>query len=165
MKKQILASAAIAIALIAAPSAALAVNYTGSTSSNTVSPGGTITYSAETGQPQGTPALVTANPDVTFSPANSTTYAVGAAGHFAFSFVVPTSTAPGTVITLTVTAGTFNDTHTVTVTAISSGGLAHTGVDVAPYLWFGGGGVALGLALIVVVAVTRRNRKLIDTQA
>ena len=167
MKKILFASAALALALVTVPAAASGVSYTGSLDKNSVAPGGTVSYtSTDTGQPSGTPADVSATPDVNYiGSANVGHYTVAADGSLHFSFTLPTSAANGTVFTISVTAGRFTDSKTVTAVVASSSGLPATGVDAAPYIWFGGGAVALGLAIVVVVAVTRRNRKPSISQA
>lgn len=57
-------------------------------------------------------------------------------------------------------SGTF--THSLDVSAIvrpaDSGALGATGFDAAPYLWFGGGAVVLGVAVVLVLASGRRRR-------
>jgi hypothetical protein len=47
---------------------------------------------------------------------------------------------------------------TVNVVTAPADTIAMTGADAAPFLWFGGGLVVLGAALVATLAVLRRNR-------
>jgi hypothetical protein len=138
--------------------------YTGGMSSNTATPGAVVTYSvATTGFPS-TEALASITPDAEFLAANSATYTTSASGGLTFSLRIPAAATPGSTFTLNVTAGTgeeaFADTESITILAVpADDGTALTGFDPAPYLWFGGGLLALGIAVIVVLSVLRRGNR------
>lgn len=156
MKKKIIASLMLAAAAVAVTTSA-AWGYTGALSQNSATPGTTITYTAaSTGQAAGTPVTFTVTPGVDNLVGSST---VASDGSLSFSFSLPSTATNGEVFTASVTAGTFSDTRTITAVVASTSGLAHTGVDTAPYVWFGGGLLALGIALVAVLAVMRRSRK------
>lgn len=146
--------------------AAFAQNpYTGGMSSNTATPGAVVTYSvATTGFPSAE-ALASMTPDAEFLAANTATYTTSAAGGLTFGVRIPATAAPGSVFTLTVAVGAgaeaFSDTETISILAlpaVDEDGTAVTGVDALPYVWFGGGLLALGVTVVVVLAVLRRGR-------
>lgn len=165
MKKQLFAGAALAaLAVFAFAGPAHGANeYTGSLSSNTAAPGATLSYTAaNTGFPD-TEATVTVDPDVVFLAANTATYTTSSTGALNFSFQLPGTAAIGQTFVMTVTAGegagNFEDTETITIVALpADDGTALTGVDPAPYLWFGIGLVVLGAGVLGVLVVSRRNR-------
>lgn len=85
------------------------------------------------------------------------TYAVSPSGTITVTASFPASGTYTFTLTDADTGATLN-TLAVTATVADSDGLADTGFDAAPYLWFGGGTLALGTALIVVLSIVRRNR-------
>lgn len=57
-------------------------------------------------------------------------------------------------------SGSFSHTLTVEATVATADDgdpLAPTGVDAAPYLWFGGGALALGVAILLILRSGRRS--------
>lgn len=58
-------------------------------------------------------------------------------------------------------APAFSDSFTMTAEAAAAPGdsLPETGVNLVPFLWFGGGLVLLGFALVVMLAVVRSSRE------
>jgi hypothetical protein len=98
----------------------------------------------------------------------------GANGDLAFNIKLPASAPAGSVYSLAVSVGTFQDAKTFTLAAApvdsaalpntgstdtGSVALPTTGVDAAPYVWFGGGLLLLGAGLITVLAFVRRSRE------
>jgi hypothetical protein len=170
-KRNIIAGALLGgLLVVGFSSPAFAQNpYTGGMSSNTATPGAVVTYSvATTGFPS-TEALASITPDAEFLAANSATYTTSASGGLTFSVRIPAAATPGSTFTLTVNAGAgaeaFADTESITILALpADDGTALTGVvDPVPYLWFGGGLLALGIAVIVVLSVLRRGNRAADT--
>jgi len=173
MLKKILASAAIAIvALFAAPAAANAAGYGGQGPQAVVAEPGEAVALTFTGLPALTPSTATAPDQVTLASlkaatASKTTDASGSVTYLA------SATIPGTY-TITVTAGAVTATATLTVVpadgagtgagtgsgsgSSADGGLASTGVDPVLFAWIGGGALALGAALVVVLKTVRRAR-------
>jgi hypothetical protein len=98
----------------------------------------------------------------TFKAANTATFvkAADANGGIALDVALP-SDASGSYA-VTGTDGTTIGTATLTVTAVDAGtgtGLAHTGYE-APLLliWGAAGALMLGIALVVVLSIVRRQR-------
>ncbi|MDF2991506.1 MAG: sortase [Microbacterium sp.] len=168
MLRKILAGAAIAAAaLLATPVAANA--YGEQPSPAATVPAGEAAALTFTGLPANTPSTAVAPDAVTLAvlkagTASKPTDASGAVTYFA------SATTPGTY-TITVTAGSAIATATLTVTPTdagsgagtgtgsgSGGGLADTGVDPVLFAWIGGGALALGAALVVVLSTVRRAR-------
>ncbi|HEY0229019.1 MAG TPA: hypothetical protein VGC05_22050 [Mycobacterium sp.] len=163
MKKKIVALIALTFAavLVTAPAAWAAPPYTNGVDHNSGAPGAVITYTATTTEPPTTtPVDVVVTPDVDdLQTASEIHFFVGAGGVIRFSFKIPAAAPNGQVFVIDVHAGRFVDTQSVTAVVPARSGLPATGVDAAPYLWFGGGLLALGIALVVVLAVVRRSRK------
>lgn len=155
MKKKIgiiaAATAAVALAL-GAPAAASAVGYTpvpDVPTQQSVAPGGSFT-------------LITSN----WAPGELVTITYPDSMTLAGTLV---KNASGAGVVSAVGSGTSAGTFSVVFTGATSGAvtfsvtvdpaLAYTGsADPAPYLWLGGGALALGIAAIVTVAVVRRER-------
>jgi hypothetical protein len=168
--KRIIAAIALAfVAALAVPSAAFAASYTSDISANSAQAGVGITYHAYTGAPNQTGSgSVTGSsgatdPIVTASAITVTTNATGVA---TIHFTIPTSAKAGQTFTAVFSIGGVSaPAQTVTVvaplaiTSTSGSPLAFTGVQAVPYFWFGGGLVIVGIALIVVMTITRRSRK------
>jgi hypothetical protein len=158
--------ALVALAVFAVAGPASAVNeYTGGLSSNAATPGATLTYSApQTGFPDSV-ATVTMTPDAEFLTVNSTTYTTSPTGALAFSVRLPGTAAIGQTFVLTVAVGqapgNFEDSETITIVALpaDADGTALTGIDPAPLLWFGGGLLVLGIAVIGVLVAVRRGQR------
>jgi len=155
MKKKIgvIGAAALALGLtLGAPAASMAAGYApipDVPTSQAAAPGGTITLSTSNWAP---------GEDVTITYPDSFTLA-GSIVKTASGAGVVTATASGssagtfTVSFVGATSGTVNFSVTI------DPALAYTGsADPTPYLWLGGGALALGIAAIVTVAVVRRER-------
>ncbi|PRY64648.1 LPXTG-motif cell wall-anchored protein [Glaciihabitans tibetensis] len=160
--------------MLGAQTSAFAADYTGEVTSNTVAPGGTITYSADDTDEDpfttGTASLTgeLALEEAVITPASTlvTSVTTDAAGDLDFSIKLPTSAPVGSVYTLEVIVGEFYDVQTfvlagvpVDTAANASGALPSTGVDATPYVWFGGGLLILGAGLVSVLAFVRRSSK------
>ena len=174
MKTRLIATIAVAGALVlGAQTSAFADDYTGAVTSTTAAPGAVITYSAtDTDLPAGVTgtASLTGNlaaEEAVITPASTKTATVvsGENGDINFTIKLPTSAPAGSTYTLDVAVGSFNDAKTLTVAAVpvdsaaGSSALPSTGVDATPYVWFGGGLLALGAALVSVLAFVRRSNK------
>ncbi|HWH25486.1 MAG TPA: hypothetical protein VNT53_02425 [Pseudolysinimonas sp.] len=164
MKSRIFATlAAVAVLAIGVAGPAYSQPYTGALSANSAAPGGSVEYSSDqTGEPGGTSGTysLTGDPsnalggsavdlaaDVTHS------VEVGSHGELAFTVTLPKDAKPGTVYTLDVTAGTFADTHTITIVGVPDS----ANVSNLTWLWI----VLLVAALIVlalIIVVARRRR-------
>jgi LPXTG-motif cell wall-anchored protein len=176
VKTRIIATTIVAGALVlGAQTSAFAADYTGDVSSNTVAPGGLVTYtSTDTDLAAGVTgtASLTGNlaaEEGAIIPASTLTTSVttGANGDLSFQIKLPTSAPAGSTYSLDVAVGTFNDTVSLAVAAVpadttgsasGSGSLPSTGVDATPYVWFGGGLLALGAGLVSVLAYVRRSK-------
>jgi hypothetical protein len=171
MKKSIIAGAILAVvATLALPTAAMAASYPSTVSANSGAAGSTIVFSASTGQPTGTPAVVSltgnnALESGSITPASTLTNSnitVGANGALSFNIKLPTTAPAGSTYTLAVSAGSFVAQQTLSVTAAAaSSGLAFTGFDAMPYVWFGAGLVVLGAGFFLALFFVRRNRKVV----
>jgi hypothetical protein len=141
--------------------------YTGGLSSNTATPGAVVTYTAATTGFPSADALASITPDAEFLAANSATFTTSATGALAFSVRIPATASPGSTFDLTVSVGdgeeAFLDAESISIVALpADDGTAFTGFDAVPYLWFGGGLLALGIAVIVVLSVLRRGNRAAD---
>jgi LPXTG-motif cell wall-anchored protein len=173
VKTRLIATVAVAGALVlGAQTSAFAADYTGAVTSTTAAPGAVITYSAtDTDLPAGVTgtASLTGNlaaEEAVITPASTKTATVvsGENGDINFTIKLPTSAPAGSTYTLEVAAGSFNDAKTLTVAAVpadtaAGSALPSTGVDATPYVWFGGGLLVLGAALVSVLAFVRRSNK------
>ena len=175
MKTRLIATIAVAGALVlGAQTSAFAADYTGAVNTTAVAPGGVITYSAtDTDLPAGVTGTASltgtlAAEEAVITPASTKTATVvsGENGDINFTIKLPTSAPAGSTYTLDVAVGSFNDVKTLTVAAVpvdsaaaGSSALPSTGVDATPYVWFGGGLLALGAALVSVLAFVRRSNK------
>jgi LPXTG-motif cell wall-anchored protein len=177
VKTRLIATVAVAGALVlGAQTSAFAADYTGGVNSTTAAPGAVITYSAtDTDLPAGVSgtASLTGNlaaEEAVITPASTKTATVvsGANGDINFTIKLPTSAPAGSTYTLAVAAGEFQDAKTLTVAAVpadtaagagAGSALPSTGVDATPYVWFGGGLLVLGAALVSVLAFVRRSNK------
>lgn len=186
MLKKSISAAALAAALILAPSAAFAVSasptpspYAGQdTQSDTAAPGAPVTFTSEqTNLEQGTPIDITVDgpTSVTFQTAvlSTSSTEVGADGTFSFTVTTPADAAPGSVYTGEATGtddllNTYTLDFTITIAAADADGEAEgdgdgaglpvTGAaDTGALVWFGLGALALGVAAVSVVAVKRRQ--------
>jgi len=176
VKTRLIATLAVAGALVlGAQTSAFAADYTGAVNTTAVAPGGIITYSAtDTDLPAGVTGTASltgtlAAEEAVITPASTKTATVvsGENGDINFTIKLPTSAPAGSVYTLDVAVGSFNDVKTLTVAAVpvdsaaaaGSSALPSTGVDATPYVWFGGGLLVLGAALVSVLAFVRRSNK------
>lgn len=174
LKKIFVVAAVLAVAAsVAMPAAAYADPYAGAMSDNSAAPGGTITYSTNTGNPN-TPGEASLSGETDGSPvggsiepavygvAASTSFTTSASGHVSLHVKIPTNAHPGATFTLAVNAGTFHSSPTFAIAkAISpAASLSFTGFDAMPYFWFGGGLLALGVALVIVLSLVRRSRRM-----
>jgi LPXTG-motif cell wall-anchored protein len=178
VKTRLIATTIVAGALVlGAQTSAFAADYTGEVSTNTVAPGGLITYtSTDTDQAPGTTGTASltgtlAAEEGAIIQASTLTTAVttDANGDLSFQVKLPTSAPAGSVYSLDVAVGTFNDSVSLELAAVpvdtagagsatGSGSLPSTGVDATPYVWFGGGLLALGAGLVSVLAYVRRSK-------
>jgi len=155
MKKKfgVIAAAAVALGLtIGAPAASMAAGYApvpDVPTNQSAAPGAGVVLTTSNWAP-GESVTITF-PD-SLSLAGTINKTASGAG-------VVSATATGT------TAGTFSvvftgaTSGTVTFSVTIDPALAYTGsTDMTPYLWLGGGALALGIAAIVTVAVVRRER-------
>ncbi|PJJ55548.1 hypothetical protein [Compostimonas suwonensis] len=164
MAKKAFAAVVLAIlAIFAVPAAANAAGYTPSAPSATTTVGGSTTLTF-TGFPANVPSTATAPDAVTLAVFKATTLSKPTNADGAVSYTA-SATAPGTY-TITVTAGGVTAVGTLTVAPADAGsgsggggGLPSTGYD-APVLiiWAAGGALALGIALVVVLGIVRRQR-------
>ena len=174
MKTRLIATLAVAGALVlGAQTAAFADDYTGAVNSVAGAPGAVITYSATdtdlAAGVVGTASLTgtLAEEEAVITPASTkvATVVSGANGDINFTVKLPTSAPVGSVYTLDVIVGTFQDAKTLTITGVpvdsaaAGSALPSTGVDATPYVWFGGGLLVLGAALVSVLAFVRRSNK------
>jgi hypothetical protein len=173
VKTRLIATIAVAGALVlGAQTSAFAADYTGAVTSTTAAPGAVITYSATdtdlAAGVVGTASLTgtLAEEEAVITPASTkvATVVSGANGDINFTVKLPTSAPAGSVYTLDVVVGDFQDAKTLTITGVpvdtaAGSALPSTGVDVTPYVWFGGGLLVLGAALVSVLAFVRRSNK------
>lgn len=155
MKKfGIIAAAVAAVALtLGAPAAAMADPYAPvpGQGNQSVAPGGTVTLTTAGWTPGETVTIT--YPD-SFTLAATTTRLANPSGVVTVNF--NSASAAGT-FSVVFTSPSFPAGITLSVTVDPA--LAYTGsADPAPYLWLGGGALALGIAAIVTVAVVRRER-------
>lgn len=149
MKKFIAAVILVIVGVFGAPAAAHAA-YPTPSGPTTGAPGATLNYTF-TGIPDAT-VSITSTGDVTLAATVVKSVSGGSAS------VAATFPSTGSyTITATGDSG-YLAAITVRIAAAPSDGLADTGVDATPYLWFGGGLLVLGVALIVVLTVVRRNK-------
>lgn len=154
----------MAAALLAAPVAASAAGYGGQGPATVTVVAGEAATLTFTDLPPNTPSTAVAPDAVTLAilKAGTASKPTDAAGSVTYT---ASATTPGTY-TVTVTAGQTVATATLTVVAADSagssdsggGGLAETGVDPVLFVWIGAGALALGAALVVVLATVRRAR-------
>jgi len=154
MKKfGIIAAAVAAVALtLGAPAAAMADPYAPvpGQGNQSVAPGATITLTTAGWQPS--EAVTITYPD-SFTLAASTVVAANGSGVASVNFASSSAAGTYSVVFTGATSGT------ITLSVTVDPALAYTGsADPAPYLWLGGGALALGIAAIVTVAVVRRER-------
>jgi hypothetical protein len=156
--KKLVTLAALVVAAVFLP--ATAANAYGDVSGpGAAAPGSTYTYTI-TDLPTNADVTLTVNGpgDATIvGLVTSTPKTPTGSGPYTTSFNVTFPTAGTYVLSATQPENTI-DTLSIVVAAVPSDGLANTGVDVTPYLWFGGGLVVLGAALITVLIVVRRNK-------
>jgi LPXTG-motif cell wall-anchored protein len=178
VKTRIIATTIVAGALVlGAQTSAFAADYTGDVSSNSVAPGGLITYTSTdtdlaagvTGSASLTGNLAAEEGAIIQASTLTTSVTTGTNGDLSFQVKLPTSAPAGSTYTLDVAVGTFNDSVTLAVAAVpadtagtgsasGAGSLPSTGVDATPYVWFGGGLLALGAGLVSVLAYVRRSK-------
>jgi len=170
MKKIAFAAGALVIGgLLAVPTAAFAAPgdpYPSTISSNTAAPGAAVTFTAETGQPEGTPATATLDGfqaaeggSITLASTLTKSFAVGADGNLRLAVKIPASAPAGAKYSFAVTAGSFSTTETITAAVAGTADqLSFTGTNAAPFVWLGAGLLAVGAAFIAVFAIKRRNR-------
>lgn len=177
MAKRILAIAAIALAAIfAVPTAAMAAGYVppGNVSSSggpTAAPGGTVTVTFAAGSfnnGETVTVSVTGDPAPTLAVIGTATktYTATATGGVSFNVIIPATATASSVYSVVATGNTSGNvgTYRITVAAASAstpvgGGLAYTGGTISMLVVWGGAGLlALGLALLIVMRVVRRQR-------
>jgi hypothetical protein len=176
MAKKILAIAAIAIAAtFAVPTAAMAAGYVppGNVSSSggaSETPGGTdtITFSAGSFNNGETVTVsVTGDPVATLAVIGTVTktYTATATGGVSFNVIIPTTATASSVYSVVATGNTSGNVGTDRITVAASAstpvssGLAFTGGTISMLVVWGGAGLlALGLALVIVMRVVRRQR-------
>lgn len=171
MGKKSFAAILIAIAAVfAMPLAANAAGYVPNgnvtVSDSTPAPGQAVTVGFADGSftpGETVNASVTGNGTATIAVVKaatvSTTKTVSATGSVSFVVTLPANATGTYTLTVTgVTSGTVG-TAALTVTAADAGGLAATGADF-PFLmvWTAGGALLLGVALLLVLTVVRRQR-------
>jgi LPXTG-motif cell wall-anchored protein len=175
VKTRLIATIAVAGALVlGAQTSAFAADYTGAVNSTAGAPGAVITYSAtDTDLAPGVVGTASltgtlAEEEAVITPASTkvATVVSGANGDINFTVKLPTSAPAGSVYTLDVVVGSFQDAKTLTIASVpvdsaaaGSSALPSTGVDATPYVWFGGGLLVLGAALVSVLAFVRRSNK------
>jgi LPXTG-motif cell wall-anchored protein len=176
VKTRLIATLAVAGALVlGAQTSAFAADYTGAVTSTSAAPGAVITYTAtDTDLAEGVVGTATltgllAEEEAVITPASTkvATVVSGENGDINFTVKLPTSAPVGTTYTLEVEVGTFYDIKTLTVAGVpvdsaatgAGTALPSTGVDATPYVWFGGGLLVLGAALVSVLAFVRRSNK------
>ncbi|MFW8745593.1 hypothetical protein [Mesorhizobium japonicum] len=159
--KRLLIAAALALVVVGA-TAAPALAYGEPAGPSRVAPGGSGSYTFEN-IPTDVPTIdvsVSGPGDVVLAGLVSRTYSVSngvADVHITFPVTgVYTLTGTGSGPT----SGSFS--HSLTVTAVvapadARSGLPSTGIDILPYLWFGGGALALGVGFIVMAVAIRRR--------
>ena len=170
MKKIAFAAGALVIGgLLAVPTAAFAAPgdpYPSTISSNTAAPGAAVTFTAETGQPEGTSATATLTGDQaaeggSITPAStlSKNFSVGANGNLRLAVKIPANATAGAKYSFAVSAGSFSTTETITAAVGGTAEqLSYTGANAAPFVWLGAGLLAIGAAFVAVFAIKRRNR-------
>lgn len=175
MNKRVVATSVLAAALVLGGSgAAMAAEYPSAVSSNSVAPGGVVTFTADSGEAAGTPVSISLDGllaleegDITTASVLTATSTVAAGGAINFGVTLPTSVPAGTTYTLAVAADdgvgvAFSTTESLAVAALPADAadgdeLASTGFDATPYVWFGGGLLLLGAGLVSVLAFVRRS--------
>lgn len=174
LKKTFIAAALLAVAAaIALPTAAHADPYTGTLSSNSVGPGGTFTYTVDTGYPSapGNASLAGETNGaavggsieaIVYGVAASDKFTTKPTGFVTLQVKVPSNARPGSTFTLSVDVLGFHSGPTFVIAGSPSVSamLPHTGLNAVPFIWFGSGLLALGAALVVVLSVVRRSRRL-----
>jgi hypothetical protein len=177
VKTRLIATLAVAGALVlGAQTSAFAADYTGAVTSTSAAPGAVITYTAtDTDLAEGVVGTASltgtlAEEEAVITPASTkvATVVSGENGDINFTVKLPTSAPVGSVYTLEVEVGTFYDIKTLTIAGVpvdaaaagaAGSALPSTGVDATPYVWFGGGLLVLGAALVSVLAFVRRSNK------
>jgi LPXTG-motif cell wall-anchored protein len=178
VKTRLIATTIVAGALVlGAQTSAFAADYTGVVNTNTVAPGGFVTYTSTdtdqapftTGTAALTGELAAEEAVITQASTLTTSVTTDANGDLSFQIKLPTSAPAGSTYTLDVAVGTFNDAVSLEVAAVpadtaagasasDSGSLPSTGVDATPYVGFGGGLLVLGAGLVSVLAYVRRSK-------
>jgi hypothetical protein len=167
-KKAFIAIFVAIAAVFAMPVAANAAGYVPASyitvTDSTPAPGQTVNINFKAGAFQGLETAriaVTGNGSATVGVVKaatvSTTKTVAADGSLSVAVTLPTD-ATGTY-TVTVTGATSGNVGTATLTVAAADGLAATGANF-PFLlvWTAGGALLLGVALLVVLTVVRRQR-------
>lgn len=157
------AAVLIGAAIVSLPLAASAASYTGGYSATTATPGATVAYSG-TG-PDSSAGTATfdgaSGSGAVFTTASATSYTFtsSATGAVRFNLTIPASAQAGQVYTSVVVVGGITlSSSTITIVAVPSSGLASTGMDAGPLLWFGGGLVVIGAGAIVLTVMAHRSR-------
>ena len=171
MGKKLLAIAALALAVIfAVPTTAMAAGYVPpgnvSSSGGTVaSPGQTKTIVFADGSFSASESVVvsvTGSPTATLG---ATSYTSSATGSLTITVTIPTTATATSVYSIQAVGansgnvGTYRLTVVVADTGAKSGGLAFTGGTVSMLIvWSAAGILTLGIALLLVMRVVRRQR-------
>lgn len=168
LKKTVMVAVLAAAAFFVAPLAASAAGYVPEgnvTVSGSQTPGGVVTISFSDGSFQGGEQVtgsVSGDPTATIAVVrtgvSSTSKAASSAGAVAFTATLPSTATGSYAFTATGAASGTVGTATITIAA-ADGGLPNTGSQFPVLLaWTGGGVLALGAALVVVMTVVRRQR-------
>jgi hypothetical protein len=177
MTKKLLAIAALALAVVfAAPTGAMAAGYVppgnGSSSGGpTTAAGGSVTVTFVGGSfsnGEQVAVSVTGDPKPTLGAIGTATsnYAASGTGGLVFKVTVPASATGSSVYSAQAVGATSGNVATYRITVAASGsavtdprGLAFTGGTVPMLIvWSGAGILALGIALMIVLRVVRRQR-------
>jgi hypothetical protein len=155
--KKLIAVATIVVAAVLLPVTA-AQGYGELAGPTSASPGAAYSYNVSNLTSTDDVTLAVDGPgDVTIAGLVTLAKTPTGGGPYAASFGV---TFPTTgVYTLVATQpGNTVGTVSVTVTAVPADEIAFTGTNATPFLWFGGGLLVLGAALVAVLAIVRRNK-------
>lgn len=172
MNGRLIATALVAMTLtFAVPTAASAVSdppYPGHTDSNTSAAGGIVKYTTDFNPPAGTADAnfdeiggAVPPPADNITPVVSKKFTTSGNARLSFNVRIPNSASVGSQYSVYASWAKGQST-VVTITVVGAAAdnqIAYTGVDAMPYIWFGGGLVVLGAAFVVVVGITRRNKR------
>ena len=158
MIRRVIAVAAIAGAMVVAPLAASASTYGSLAGPNTAPAGAPISFLIDPFTATYGEVTVTGPSTVSILSAATTTDIVYPSGGV-LSFEVDAPTPGDYTISVTTSEDEFVGSETITVVAATEDELGETGFDGAALIWFGGGALALGVALVVTMSIVRRNAR------